>query len=75
VNRTPRELLAEIILVNDNSTFLELYEPLTNYIKETFGKLVIVKEMKERVGMINARMDGARYAKGEILVRILKLIL
>lgn len=68
VNRTPKELLREIILVNDNSTLPELYEPLTDYIKENFGSLVMIREMKERKGMINSRMDGARFASGEILV-------
>lgn len=74
VNRTPKELLKEIILVNDNSTFPELYEPLKNYIAETFGKLVMVRENKERQGMTNSRLEGARFASGEILVGICKKV-
>lgn len=69
-NRTPKELLTEIILVNDNSTLPELYEPLTDYVKETFGALVMIREMKERRGMIHSRMDGARFASGKILVSL-----
>lgn len=68
VNRTPRELLQEIIMINDNSTLPELYEPLTNYCENTFGELVRFREMKERSGMIKARLEGAHMANGEILV-------
>lgn len=68
VNRTPRGLLLEIIMVNDNSTLPELYEPLTSYCGINFGDLVIFREMKERKGMIGARLEGARIANGEVLV-------
>lgn len=67
-NRTPHELLQEIILVNDASTKEELYEPLQKYVDEHFGGLVKIANLPEREGLIVARMEGARRAKGEVLV-------
>jgi polypeptide N-acetylgalactosaminyltransferase len=67
-NRSPRELLDEIILVNDASTKEELHEPLENYLSQHFeGKVKLVKT-KERVGLIVARLTGAKVAKSEVLV-------
>lgn len=67
-NRTPAELLHEIILVNDCSTKDELYEPLQNYVKFNFHGKVKVKNLSKRSGLIVARMEGARMATGEVLV-------
>lgn len=67
-NRTPRELLLEILLVNDASTNQNLYDPLKNYIHEHFGDRVKVINLPERSGLIVARLVGARKAKGEVLV-------
>lgn len=67
-NRTPKELLQELIIVNDASTKSELYEPLQKYIRENFDKRVRIKNLPERKGLIVARMEGARNATGEVLV-------
>jgi polypeptide N-acetylgalactosaminyltransferase len=68
INRTPAELLDEIILVNDASTKEELDEPLEIYVAQQFrGKVKVVK-MKERVELIVARMEGAKVASSEVLV-------
>lgn len=67
-NRTPRELLKEIIIVNDNSSMPELYEPLENYIKNNFDSRVKLIDLRQRRGLILARMEGARIATGEVLV-------
>ena len=67
-NRTPLRLIREIILVNDASTDRALYDDLSNYVREHFGKIVKIKNMSERKGLIVARMEGARIARGEILV-------
>ncbi|CRK96601.1 CLUMA_CG009999, isoform A [Clunio marinus] len=67
-NRTPHELLHEIILVNDNSTVPELYEPLQNYVKENFGDIVWIYNLNERKGLAVGRMKGAKRAKAEVLV-------
>ena len=68
INRTPAELLHEVILVNDNSTEPELYEPLQTYVNEHFGGKVKIKNLNERKGLIVTRMEGARAATGDILV-------
>lgn len=77
INRTPSELLHEVILVNDNSSNLELYGPLRDYVKENFPTLVKIKNLKMRNGLIRTRLEGARMATGEVLVvkMLLKLII
>ncbi|CAG9810978.1 unnamed protein product [Chironomus riparius] len=68
-NRTPKELLHEIILVNDDSTEEELGETLRNYLNENFPRnLIKIKKLPTRSGLIVARMEGARTATGEVLV-------
>jgi polypeptide N-acetylgalactosaminyltransferase len=67
-NRSPKELLHEIVLVNDNSTFPDLYEPLRKYVKEVFGQTVKLYENTERQGLIKARMTGAKKATGEVII-------
>lgn len=69
-NRTPRELLLEIILINDNSTMNELYDPLEDYVKQNFDGLVKIFVQKERRGLVVGRLEGARMAKGEVLVGV-----
>lgn len=67
-NRTPPQLLHEIILVNDNSSRSDLYEPLRSYVKKTFSQKVKIINLKKRSGLIVTRMEGARAATGEVLV-------
>lgn len=66
-NRSPRELVKEIILVDDNSTKAEL-KGLEKYVQENFDDRVKVVRLKERKGLIVTRMEGARQATGEVLV-------
>lgn len=68
VNRTPPELLHEVILVNDNSSNQELYEPLRDYVERNLPKKVKIRNLKRRSGLIVTRMEGARMATGEVLV-------
>lgn len=68
INRTPPELLHEIILVNDASKNEELYEPLEKYIKLNFPTKVKILHLKTRHGLIRTRIQGARKAKGEIII-------
>lgn len=70
-NRTPHELIHEIILINDNSTIDELYEPLQAYVRRNFNGVVKIFTMKERRGLAMCRIEGARLAKGEVLVRFM----
>lgn len=67
-NRTPRELLKEIILIDDNSTKPELGDPLELYLHENFDDRVKLFRLPERKGLIVARLEGAHRATAEILV-------
>ncbi|XP_041663834.1 polypeptide N-acetylgalactosaminyltransferase 5 [Cheilinus undulatus] len=65
LNRSPPHLLKEIILVDDFSTKEYLKEKLDKYMSK-FPKVRIIR-LKERQGLIRARMAGAAVAKGEVL--------
>ncbi|XP_076119675.1 polypeptide N-acetylgalactosaminyltransferase 5 [Alosa pseudoharengus] len=65
INRSPPHLLKEIILVDDCSTKDHLKEPLDAYMAK-FPKVRIIR-LKEREGLIRARLAGAAQATGEVL--------
>ncbi|XP_060944136.1 polypeptide N-acetylgalactosaminyltransferase 5 [Limanda limanda] len=65
INRSPEHLLKEIILVDDFSTRDYLKEPLDKYMSK-FPKVRIIR-LKEREGLIRARLAGAAVAKGDVL--------
>ncbi|XP_050309603.1 polypeptide N-acetylgalactosaminyltransferase 35A-like [Anthonomus grandis grandis] len=68
LDRTPANLLNEIILVNDFSDIKDLHENLENYInKQKLDKVKLVKT-DAREGLIRARIFGARQAKGQVLI-------
>ncbi|XP_011293263.3 N-acetylgalactosaminyltransferase 4 [Musca domestica] len=67
-NRTPRELLHEIIIVDDYSDRQELKQQLDDYVANYFGGLVKIVRLRERTGLIGARLAGARSATGDVLV-------
>lgn len=58
VNRSPRILLKEIILVDDFSDKSELKEPLDEYVKYYFKDLVKIIRLEKREGLIRARIIG-----------------
>ncbi|XP_014784702.1 polypeptide N-acetylgalactosaminyltransferase 13 [Octopus bimaculoides] len=68
INRTPRNLLKEIIIVDDNSD-LEFYkEDLDIYIKEHFDTdLVKLIRLKERGGLIKTRVEAIKYVTAEVV--------
>lgn len=54
--------------MDDASTMEELHETMATYIEGNFeGKVKLVK-LEKRVGLIVARMEGAKRATGEVLV-------
>ncbi|XP_014028579.2 polypeptide N-acetylgalactosaminyltransferase 5 isoform X1 [Salmo salar] len=65
LNRSPPHLLKEIILVDDFSTKEYLKDHLDVYMSQ-FPKVRIVR-LKERQGLIRARLAGATIAKGDVL--------
>lgn len=62
VDRSPRELIEEIILVDDASTVDALKKPLDNYINSIPVQVKIIRS-KHREGLIRARLIGAKSAK------------
>ncbi|CAI2349227.1 unnamed protein product [Caenorhabditis sp. 36 PRJEB53466] len=67
IDRSPKELIKEIILVDDFSErdFLR-YPALDNALKPLPVDIKIIRS-KERVGLIRARMMGAQEARGDVL--------
>lgn len=67
LNRSPAELIVEIILVDDHSTKEFLKEKLDNYIALHLPKVKVVR-LPERSGLITARLAGAKVATGDVLI-------
>lgn len=67
VNRSPPELLWEVLLLDDFSQRDELKLQLDTYIKK-FGGLVRIIRKKQRLGLIKAKLEGAKEAKGDVVV-------
>ena len=67
INRTPLNLLKEIIIVNDASVNREyLHKPLENFVKSLPVDFKIIHN-NERLGLIRSRLRGAESATGETL--------
>ncbi|XP_063544381.1 polypeptide N-acetylgalactosaminyltransferase 1-like [Cydia strobilella] len=61
--------LKEIILVDDNSTLPELRGKLARYIRTRLPlDMVRVLRLPDRIGLTRARLAGARYASGDVLI-------
>lgn len=67
--RTPAKLLIEIILVDDASTIENLGNELAEYIESNLPIVKLIR-LKERSGLIRARIVGAMEAKSQVLVFI-----
>ncbi|XP_065417827.1 polypeptide N-acetylgalactosaminyltransferase 5 isoform X2 [Chrysemys picta bellii] len=65
LNRSPPHLIKEIILVDDFSTKEYLKDSLDKYMSQ-FPKVRLL-HLKERHGLIRARLAGAEIAKGDVL--------
>lgn len=61
INKSPSELLREIILVNDVSDLEYLDKPLDDYLELLPAKVVHIRTQR-REGLIRARLIGARNA-------------
>ncbi|XP_049882423.1 uncharacterized protein LOC126378274 [Pectinophora gossypiella] len=61
--------LKEIILVDDHSTLPELKDKLSHYVRTRLPPhLIRIIRRKNRRGVVQARLEGARAASGEVLV-------
>nr|KAF6469447.1 polypeptide N-acetylgalactosaminyltransferase 11 [Molossus molossus] len=68
LDRTPAQLLHEIILVDDDSDFDDLKGELDEFVQKHLpGKIKVIRNRK-REGLIRGRMIGAAHATGEVLV-------
>ena len=65
LNRSPRRLIKEIILVDDFSNKPHLGQQLDDYVKSL--KVVKVVRAKKREGLIRARLLGAQAATAQVL--------
>ncbi|XP_015607983.1 polypeptide N-acetylgalactosaminyltransferase 3 [Cephus cinctus] len=64
--RSPKYLLEEIILVDDNSDREFLKKSLDEHVKQLEVPTRVLRSHK-RIGLVNARLLGANDAKGEVL--------
>uniref|UniRef100_A0A915A0J9 Glycosyltransferase 2-like domain-containing protein n=1 Tax=Parascaris univalens TaxID=6257 RepID=A0A915A0J9_PARUN len=67
VNRSPLELIKEIILIDDLSDRPYLKKPLDLYIQR-FPLAVHLVHLKQRSGLIRARLEGSKLSKGKVLL-------
>lgn len=67
LNRSPKHLIKEIILVDDFSDKSFLKAKLDLYVAEHLPMVRIVR-LPTRSGLIVARMEGARVATSDILI-------
>ncbi len=68
IHRSPRHLLKEVILVDDQSELEELKKPLDDYCEEHFGDIVKILRPPKRLGLIAAKNYGGRHATGDVVV-------
>lgn len=61
INRSPRELIKEIILVDDASTWIFLKRQLEDYIQLLPVNIKLIRT-SNREGLIRARLMGAKHA-------------
>lgn len=67
INRSPKHMLHEILLVDDFSDKEDLQDKLESYIKRFNGKVRLIRN-SEREGLIRTRSRGAKEATGEVIV-------
>ncbi|XP_039188160.1 polypeptide N-acetylgalactosaminyltransferase 1 isoform X2 [Crotalus tigris] len=66
INRSPRHMLEEIILVDDASERDFLKRPLENFVKKLRIPVYVIR-MEQRSGLIRARLKGAAASKGQVI--------
>lgn len=67
VNRTPSQLLKEVILVDDNSDNVELKFNLDQYVNKRYPGLVKIVRNSRREGLIRARLQGWKVATAPVV--------
>ncbi|VDO95189.1 unnamed protein product [Soboliphyme baturini] len=67
INRSPRHLLREIILIDDDSKREFLNQTLDAYVSQ-LSVLTKVLRSRQRIGLVKARLMGAKNATGQVLI-------
>ncbi|XP_046331720.2 polypeptide N-acetylgalactosaminyltransferase 4-like [Haliotis rufescens] len=67
LTRTPPQVLLEVLLVDDMSTFSYLGQDLQDYFSLLDPRIKLLRN-KQREGLIRSRLFGADVARGEVLV-------
>ncbi|XP_049868338.1 N-acetylgalactosaminyltransferase 7 isoform X2 [Pectinophora gossypiella] len=67
IDRSPPDILKEVVLVDDDSDKRDLKGDLENYIKRWNGKVRLIRN-NGREGLIRTRSRGAHEATGEVIV-------
>lgn len=68
IDRTPENLLHEIILVDDYSDSDELHNKINKYINDNYSGKIKFFKTERREGLIRAKIFGARKATGDVLI-------
>jgi len=68
LNRSPAKYVQEILLIDDFSDRVKLHGKLERYIQTKLPAKVRLVRLKERHGLIRARLAGAKEAKGDVMV-------
>ncbi|KAH6937478.1 hypothetical protein HPB50_000740 [Hyalomma asiaticum] len=69
VNRSPRHILREIVLVDDYSDLPEVKSPLYRFLRRRFRPgFIRLLRLSQREGLIRARLAGAKAALGDVVV-------
>ncbi|XP_016956526.3 putative polypeptide N-acetylgalactosaminyltransferase 10 [Drosophila biarmipes] len=68
INRSPRELLKQIVLVDDASNLPDLGQKLEDFVAFNFPKVIQIVRLKQRCGLVKAKVIGAKKAISQVLV-------
>ena len=68
LDRTPPEILHEVVLVDDGSNHTDITDLLPEYIQHRLPPKVRMVKNKAQLGLIRARVEGAKAATGDIIV-------
>lgn len=68
INRSPVDLLKQIVLVDDDSNLPELGQQLEEIVAQNFPKIIQILRLPERRGSIKARMEAIKVSSCQVLV-------
>ena len=68
LDRTPAQILHEVVLVDDGSNHTDIVDTLPLYIRHRLPPTVRLVRNPSQLGLIRARVEGARASTGDIVV-------